>query len=223
MNRRHFVVSSVAGIIGLSDYASVFGQSRQVAPDLAALATPRTLRAFNRGATRLDEGARHGVRINAAPGEGVVLLPDVSFTYGAIELDLRGKDVPQQSFVGIAFHAVDGAAHDAVYFRPFNFKASDPVSRSHAVQYHSLPEFTWQKLRNEQPDRFEHAIAPVPDPNDWFHARVVVAASGVTVFVNQAQAPCLTVPLLNKRRQGSVGLWVGNGSAGDFAQLTIAT
>ena len=31
---------------------------------------------------------------------------------------------PQQSFLGIAFHVVDWTTYDAVYFRPFNFRAA---------------------------------------------------------------------------------------------------
>jgi hypothetical protein len=111
--------------------------------------------------------------------------------------------------------------HDAVYFRPFNFKVADPVGRSHSVQYHSLPVYTWQKLRTEEPGKYEHAVDPVPDPNGWFHARVVVAKSQVTVFVNDGAQPCLTVNLLNDRTEGLVGLWVGNNSGGDFANLAI--
>lgn len=221
MNRRGFLVSSFVGLAGLSRSERVVGQGRQVRVDLAGVADARAFKAFNRLVSRLDDGTRQGVRVGASSGEGVAFLPALNFTYGAIELDLRGKDVPQGSFLGVAFHGSDGSAHDAVYFRPFNFKATDPMSRSHAVQYHSLPEYTWQRLRAEQPDKYEHAVQPVPDPNDWFHARIVVENPRVTVFVNHATAPCLTVSLLNSRRTGAVGLWVGNGSGGDFSELTI--
>jgi hypothetical protein len=57
----------------------------------------------------------------------------------------------QQSFVGVAFHGVDGTTYDAIYFRPFNFKTDDPVRRIHAVQYISHPDNPWQKLRDGQP------------------------------------------------------------------------
>jgi len=139
---------------------------------------------------------------------------------GGIEFDVRGKDVAQQSFVGVAFHAVDASAYDAIYFRPFNFRATDPVSRSHAVQYHSLPVYTWQKLRTDQPGKYEQAVTPVPNPNGWFRARVVIANSKVTVLVDGAKDPSLVVNLLSDRTKGQVGLWVGNNSGGDFATLT---
>jgi hypothetical protein len=221
MNRREFVVSAFAGVVGLSGFSRVAGQAKTITPDLSALADKKSLTLFNRDASRLVDGARKGVRLSEAPGEGVAFLPGIELANGTIEFDVRGRDVAQQSFVGVAFHGLDKAAYDAVYFRPFNFKATDPVSRSHAVQYHSLPVYTWQKLRTDQPGRYEQAVNPVPDPNAWFHARVVIANPKVSVFVGDAKEPCLAVNLLNGRKKGLVGLWAGNNSGGDFANLTI--
>jgi hypothetical protein len=61
----------------------------------------------------------------------------------------------------------------------------------------------------------------VPEPDGWFHARVVVAGSKVEVFVNDASEPSLRVETLTARRTGLAGLWVGNGSDGTFANLKI--
>ena len=61
----------------------------------------------------------------------------------------------------------------------------------------------------------------MPDPNDWFHARVVVASPKVSVFVGEGKEPCLTVNQLSDRKKGLVGIWVGNTSGGDFANFTI--
>src|SRR5207249_1314649 len=140
-----------------------------------------------------------------------------------IEPDLaalaEGNDVQQQSFVGVAFHGVDGTTYDAIYFRPFNFRAVDPARRIHAVQYISHPTYTWQKLRTEQLGKFEQAVNPVPDPNAWFHVRVVVASPRVSVFVGDAKEPSLVVDQLSDRKKGLIGLWVGNNSGGDFANF----
>ena len=81
-----------------------------------------------------------------------------------------------------------------------------PGSRSHAVQYHSLPTYTWQKLRTDHPAKYEQAVNPVPDPNAWFHARVLVANAKVSLFVADAKEPCLVVDALNDRKTGLVGL-----------------
>jgi hypothetical protein len=222
MNRREFVVSTFAGALGLSKIPRLAGQAKTIAPDLGALADAKSLRLFNRTASRLVDGARHGARLGEAPGEGGAFLPGIDFANGTIEFDVRGKDVAQQSFVGVAFHGLDATAYDAVYFRPFNFRATDPLGRSHAVQYHSLPVYTWQKLRTDEPGKYERAVNPVPDPNNWFRARIVIANPMVSVFVADAKEPCLVVSLLNERRKGLVGLWAGNGSSGDFANFTIS-
>lgn len=61
----------------------------------------------------------------------------------------------------------------------------------------------------------------MPDPNDRFHARVVVASPKVSVFVTDAKDPCLTVNQLSARKKGLVGIWVGNTSGGDFANFKL--
>jgi hypothetical protein len=217
MNRRCFVVAA----LGLSTVPRSLGQSKEMRPDLTAQAAGNRLRIFNRTATGLKDAGRTGVRLNGVPGDGVAYLEGVEFANGTIELDLRGKDVQQRSFLGVAFHGVDGSTYDAIYFRPFNFKAEDPARRVRAVQYISHPTYPWQKLRAEHPGKYEQAVNPVPDPNGWFRARVVVASPKVSVYVDDPKAPCLVVSQLSERRKGLVGLWVGNNSEGDFANFRL--
>ena len=183
---------------------------------------PKDVQVFNRRVSSLSDGTRKGLRLSESPGDGVAYLRGIELGNGTIEFDLKGKDVQGQSFVGVAFHGVDSSTYDAIYFRPFNFKAEDPARRSHAVQYISHPTYTWQKLRAERPGIFEQPVNPAPDPNAWFHVRVVVASPKVSVFVGDAKEPCLVVTRLNDRTNGLVGLWVGNNSGGDFAELKIA-
>ena len=64
-----------------------------------------------------------------------------NFKEGTIELEMRGTNLPMQSFVGVAFRVVNATNYDAVYFRPFNFKAENPVNQGHSVQYHSMPDY----------------------------------------------------------------------------------
>ena len=214
MSRQVLVISTFVCAVGLCAAASeVAGQQQAIEPE--------GLKVFNRSVSSLSDGARQGVRLSEHAGDGVAYLQGVEFTNGTIELDVRGKDVPQQSFVGVAFHGVDGTTYDAIYFRPFNFRAEDPARRGHAVQYIAQPIYPWQKLRAEQPGKYERAIDPVPDPNAWFHVRVVVASPKVSVFVDDAKEPSLVVDQLSDRKKGLVGLWVGNNSGGDFANVKI--
>ena len=221
MNRRDFVISTFACAVGLSPAARIAGQKKTIEPDLARLAEGNGLKVFNRSVSSLNDGAKKGVRLSDNSGDGVAYLPGIEVTNGTIEFDVKGKDVQQQSFVGVAFHGVDGTTYDAIYFRPFNFKAEDPARRNRAVQYISHPTYTWQKLRAEQPGKYEQAVNPVPDPNAWFRVRVVVASPKVSVFVGDAKEPSLVVNQLSDRKKGLVGLWVGNTSGGDFANFKI--
>ena len=214
MSRQVLVISTFVCAVGLCAAASkVAGQQQAIEPE--------DLKVFNRSVSSLSDGARKGVRLSEHAGDGVAYLQGVEFTNGTIELDVRGKDVPQQSFVGVAFHGVDGTTYDAIYFRPFNFRAEDPARRGHAVQYIAQPIYPWQKLRAEQPGKYERAIDPVPDPNAWFHVRVVVTSPKVSVFVDDAKEPSLVIDQLSNRKKGLVGLWVGNNSGGDFANVKI--
>src|SRR6184192_2497556 len=214
MSRQVLVISTFVCAVGLCAAASkVAGQQQAIEPE--------DLRVFNRTVGGLTDGARKGVRLTEGAGDGVAYLRQIELGNGTIELDIRGKDVPQQSFVGVAFHGVDGTTYDAIYFRPFNFRAEDPARRGHAVQYIAQPIYPWQKLRAEQPGKYERAIDPVPDPNAWFHVRVVVTSPKVSVFVDDAKEPSLVVDQLSNRKKGLVGLWVGNNSGGDFANVKI--
>lgn len=222
MNRRHVTVVTFIWVAGvLSSSPQPAAQKQAIQPDLAAMVASRTLTVFNRTASSLADGPRKGVRLSESDGDGVAYLPGIEFADGTIELDVRGKDVQQQSFVGVAFHGVDGTTYDAVYFRPFNFKTDDQARRIRAVQYVSHPTYTWQKLRTEQPGQYEKPVNPVPDPNGWFHVRIVVASPKVSVFVDDGKEPALVVTQLSGRKKGLIGLWVGNTSGGDFANFKI--
>ena len=85
-----------------------------------------------------------------------------------------------------------------------------------------MPGYDWPKLRREFPDKYEQPIANAPDPNSWFHVKLVAASPKVSVFVNGAEQPSLVMDKLNTQQTGSVGLRMGN-SEGDFANLTIST
>jgi hypothetical protein len=192
------------------------------APDLKTIAGGKGWTVFNRTVTVLEQDGRTVAEFDAKPGDGMAKLEGLSFTTGEIECDILGRSVPVQgSFIGIAFGVQSPEAYDAVYFRPFNFRSEDPDRRSHSVQSISHPDWTWGRLRQERPGRFESAIEPAPDGDRWLHVRIVVGDSTVSVFVDGAAAPCLSVDRLGGPRTGAVALWVGNNSPGKFANLKI--
>lgn len=189
--------------------------------DLGTLAKSNGLAIFNRTLDQTKAGAPEVVYLNSADGYGLAWIIGVKFSTGIIELELKGRDKPGQSFVGIAFHGQDDQTFDAVYLRPFNFRAAEAEHRGHSIQYISLPEHDWSELRQNHPGKYESALIPAPAPESWIQLKLVVKAGRVSAYLNRAEKPALTVELLNKKHQGKVGLWVGNGSDGWFRNLKI--
>ncbi|MCJ7628575.1 MAG: hypothetical protein MUO50_09330 [Longimicrobiales bacterium] len=219
---------SLPGLLSvLLTLASLVGPARGVdaqevlRPDLAGIATGTGWTVTNRAATVGTEGEHTVVTFDAQPGDGAAWLDGVEFHNGTIEVLIRGKNNPGQSFVGVAFRGVDEQTYDAIYFRPFNFLADNDLSRSHMVQYISHPEYTWSRLREEHTDMYENPLPHPPNPDQFFKARIEISKLEVRVYVGDETEPCLVVNELSGRTGGRVGLWMGNGSDGSFAELVI--
>ncbi len=127
----------------------------------------------------------------------------------------------QQSFVGIAFHGTNDSTFDAVYFRPFNFLSNDTIRKRHSVQYISLPKYDWSLLRQQYPGKYENALIKTVEPEEWFHAKIIVSNERIEVFVNNDDKPSLTVKPISNHTTGNIGFWVGNNSDGEFSNLII--
>lgn len=168
------------------------------------------------GIEPIQDENKKGINCN-----GNIWLRSIDFSYGTIELDIRGRNEFLNSFPGIAFHASDTSRnYDVVYFRPFNFKHSDAVRRTWSLQYMSLPEYPYDRLRKEHTGQFESEILPDPKPEDWIHARIVIQKDSIKVYVNGMTTPSLSVRNLCKRNTGMLGLWT-DATIADFANLTI--
>lgn len=210
------VVALACGIAGMA----VSAQAPQRI-DLAERLAAGKLRAVNREVTKA-EGRAGAVHVSEREGNGVIWIEGSEFSEGTIEMDIRGRDVLQRSFVGVAFHGKDDKTYEAVYLRPFNFRSEDPVRRDHAVQYISLPDYDWPRLRKEFPEEFENPVDRAIVPTDWVPVRLVVKEEKVQIYVGPATSPTLEVRKLGQLTGGTVGLWVGNGSDGDFANLRLS-
>jgi pimeloyl-ACP methyl ester carboxylesterase len=198
--------------------AGIHAHAQSITPDLQDKAKWTLV---NRAAQAINEEGKKGVRLSEAPNGGAMILKDFEFADGTIEFDVKGKDVLQQSFVGVAFHLLDTGKYDAVYFRPFNFKNTDTARRSRAVQYVSMPNHPWEQLRRDFPGKYENKVNPVPNPDGWFHAKITVAGKQVKVFVDHSEKPSLEVDKLSDAKTGRLALWVGNNSGAAFANLKI--
>ncbi|MBB5441332.1 hypothetical protein HDC90_005023 [Pedobacter sp. AK013] len=199
---------------------SLLGQMRQTI-ELANLYKRAKLKAVNRYIEIVSSGTGAYLKVSESKKEGLAWLPFKDFKNGTIEIQMRGKDVFQRSFIGIAFHGANDTTYDAVYCRPFNFLSSDPIRRIHAVQYISQPNFTWEKLRKEKNAVFEKEIIDPPNPNDWFTMKLVVDNRTVKVYINNAIQASLIVEKLNDRTSGKIGLFTADSSGGDFKTIKI--
>ena len=200
--------------------ASTVPQSGAQRIDLAAQAAAKKFRLVNRDLSPL-QGTPGAVHLSEKMGNGIAWIEGTDFGEGTIEIDVRGRDVLQQSFLGVAFHRKDDATYEVVYLRPFNFRAEDPARFQHAIQYATVPEFDWPRLRQEFPEEFENPVDKSVSPTDWVALRVVVTGKTVQIFVGAVKSPALEVRKLGQLDRGQVGLWVGNNSDGDFVNLRI--
>jgi len=164
----------------------------------------------------MQDGNKKGIII-----KNNVWLTGTDFSYGTIEVDIRGRNEFLHSFPGIAFHAADTSKnYDVVYFRPFNFRHADTNRRKWSVQYCSLPDYSYERLRKEFTGQFESEILPDPKPEDWIHARIVISKDSIKVYVNGMDKPSLVTKNLQSRSNGQIGLWADLTTA-DFANLSI--
>jgi hypothetical protein len=209
MSKRAATLIAFTAVLGLRSEA----QAQGAAPPIA--------RTVNRTHSVVQESGRAIVRLDAKPGDGFAVVTGPAFGEGTIELEVRGEDVAQQSFVGVAWNVQNDSTYEAVYLRPFNFRTPDTARAKRAVQYISQPAHPWEKLRAETPGKYEQPVRPIPDPTGWVPLRLVVTRTQVSVFANGGSEPDLVVQRLGEVKAGPVAFWVGNGSRGDFTNLKV--
>jgi len=218
-----FIVLTLAlSFFGLT---SVNAQQGTGTPALTTVADAKAWRVSHATAEALEVDGKRAIRLTAegdsATGTvGLALPVGWSFTTGTIDVDLKGKNLRQRSFLGVAFNVTDEKTFEAVYFRPFNFKAEEPF-RNRSVQYIAWPANTWEKLRKNTPGQFENSVNPIPDPDGWFHARIEVTDNQVRVFVNGTKEATLEIGRLARSGDNrALGLFVDS-AEGIYANLRI--
>jgi hypothetical protein len=194
--------------------ATTFGQSKIQKIDLKNSAQWKVYK-------KLIPVWKDTIVLNKTEDEGMMVLQGFEMGNGIIEFDVKGQNLLQQSFVGIAFNIQNDKTFENIYFRPFNFMNPDTARRHRAVQYANLPDQTWFKLRETFPGKYESSVKPVPDPDSWFHARIVIEKPLIKVFVNDGKEPCLVIESLAAKTSGKIGLWTGPATLGSFTNLTV--
>jgi hypothetical protein len=179
------------------------------------------------------EGKR-GLRVTSAPDAGpgelnmLAVIEDTDFSNGVIEAEIAGAPAAgagtgARGFVGIAFRVrPDLKTYDAFYLRPTNGRADDQERRNHSTQYISHPDWTWSRLRQETPSRYESYVDVVP--NTWTKIRIDVRGDKARLYVNDSREPVLIVNDLKTSAtgRGGVALWIGVSTVAHFRNVTVA-
>jgi hypothetical protein len=157
---------------------------------------------------------------------GIAIVKGIAFQDGVIEVDVAGRRGPHalaedRGFIGIAFRvSPDGERYEYIYLRPENGRADDQVRRNHAVQYASHPDFPWQRMRKDFPERYESYVDL--EPAVWTRMRVEVEGTRARLFVHDAKQPTLVVNDLKLgETEGGIALWIGAGTEGFFSNLRV--
>jgi hypothetical protein len=155
-----------------------------------------------------------------------VVIP-TKFKNGTIEVEilgrLNGKGLPDaRAFVGLAYRILDaGTRFESAYLRPLNGrKTSPPPPRDkRAIQYFAYPDWKFDRLRKEYPDGRYESGADIAD-DEWTTLKLDIDGEHVRVSINGKEEFALT-DTKAAPETGSVGLWVGRGTEGYFANLRI--
>lgn len=159
--------------------------------------------------------------------EPLAVIEGLDFSSGVIEAEIAGAPAPNagsgaRGFVGIAFRVQpDNRTYDAFYLRPTNGRAEDQERRNHATQYISHPDWTWTRLRQETPSKYESYVDVLP--NTWTKIKIEVRGDHARLYVNDNPQPALLVNDVKSgaTAHGGVALWIGPGTIAHFRNVRV--
>lgn len=156
-----------------------------------------------------------------------VKIKGMAFKNGIIEIEVLSRLLPDASefargFIGVAFRvAEDNRQFESIYIRPTNGRAMDQVRRNHAIQYFSYPDYKFDRLRKESPEKYESYADMALD--QWIKLKITVQDAQAMLFINGQSQPSLVVNdlKLGTGAAGGIGLWVEGGTEGFFRNLRV--
>ncbi|UTA67361.1 family 16 glycoside hydrolase [Emticicia sp. 21SJ11W-3] len=164
--------------------------------------------------------------IKAVDEPTFVRMKGVDFTNGIIEVKvlsrlLKNAPAMARGFIGIAYRIDESnSKYESIYIRPTNGRADDQVRRNHSIQYYSYPDFKFDRLRKESPEKYE-SYADM-GLNEWISMKIVIKAQEARLYLNNAKQPSLIVKDMKYgTTSGGIGLWVDVGTEGYFKDLKI--
>ncbi|MCD9856788.1 hypothetical protein LUD75_18840 [Epilithonimonas sp. JDS] len=157
-----------------------------------------------------------------------VRIQNSDFKNGIIEVEVLSLLLPTASptdrgFIGLAFRINEtNSKFESIYIRPTNGRAEDQVRRNHSIQYFSYPDYKYERLRKENPEKYEtYADMGL---NEWISMKIEIKGSKAKLFLNKNKYPSLIVNDLKQGpdAMGAVGLFVDVGTEGYFRNLKIS-
>ena len=149
------------------------------------------------------------------------------FKNGIIEVKVLSKlleNAPDfaRGFIGVAFRIDESnSKFECIYIRPTNGRAEDQLRRNHSTQYFSYPDFKFDRLREESPEKYE-SYADM-GLNEWISIKIEVKGEKAKLYLNDGDHPVLIVNDLKHgaNASGGIGLWVEVGTEGYFTDLNV--
>jgi len=219
-------------LVALVFFLSADSALTQVKTGTVRLDAPDELKSRNVKTEMVTYKGRRALRVadaaaaDVGDGERLVILSKTEFQDGVIEIDLTGEPGPgaaagARGFVGMAFRiAPDASKFECFYLRPTNGRADDQVRRNHSTQYISFPDFPWQKLRKEFPEKYESYVDLVPA--EWTKVKIEVRGEQARLYIHGNAQPTLLVNDLKLgMAKGAVALFIGPGTIAHFSDLRI--
>ena len=154
-------------------------------------------------------------------------LIDSDFRNGIIETKVLSRlleNAPDfaRGFIGVAFRIDESnSKFECIYIRPTNGRAEDQLRRNHSTQYFSYPDFKFDRLRKESPEKYE-SYADM-GLNEWITIKIEVKDEKAKLYLNGQEHPVLIVNDLKHGAgvSGGIGLWVEVGTEGHFSGLKV--
>ena len=156
-----------------------------------------------------------------------VKIKGSNFKNGTIEVKVLSrllKNAPDfaRGFIGVAFRINDSnTKYESIYLRPVNARVEDQVRRNHSIQYYSYPDYKFDRLRKESPERYE-SYADM-EINKWITMRIKIKDAQAKLFLDNNTQPSLIVNDLKHGTDlsGAIGLWVEIGTEAYFSDVRI--
>ena len=219
-------------LVALVFFLSADSALTQVKTGTVRLDAPDELKSRNVKTEMVTYKGRRALRVadaaaaDVGDGERLVILSKTEFQDGVIEIDLTGEPGPgaaagARGFVGMAFRiAPDASKFECFYLRPTNGRADDQVRRNHSTQYISFPDFPWQKLRKEFPEKYESYVDLVPA--EWTKVKIEVRGEQARLYIHGNAQPTLLVNDLKLgMAKGAIALFIGPGTIAHFSDLRL--